>query len=236
MVKFKINNTVAYFDEETYNLKINSKTLTPNIRTYKEMKSLYFEDDSNLKENDALYLMYRGVYLSEQDKNLFEKYNLRYDITVILPKIIWKEYNKTFWHYHPKASNGAFYEELYQVLHWKAIYLQQNNEKIFYTLANKSDVVLMKSWFWHVTINPSKNELLMMANIVSWNFSSIYDEYKEKKWAMYYFTTNNTWVKNKNYSQDINLVEINDFFSVNSDLYWDFLQSPEKFKFLSPGS
>ena len=130
-------------------------------------------------ENSPLYLMYRWVYLTKEDKQLFENNNLRYDITIILPKVIWVEYNKTFWHYHPQKEDGTYFEEVYNVLHWTAIYLQQNNKKTFYTKVKSWESALMKSSFWHVTINPS-NDFLVMANIVSNNFSSIYDDYKEK--------------------------------------------------------
>ena len=227
---FNIWNTKIKFNESDYTIELNWKKIKPDIRTYAQMKDLYLEKEK-LSDDAPLYLMYRWVYLNEQDKKLFEDYDLRYDITIILPKIIWKEYNKTFWHYHPKTPKWFFYEELYQVLHWEAIYLQQNNKKTFYTKAKSKDAVLMKASFWHVTINPSKDDILVMANIVSSKFSSIYDDYKAKKWARYYLTTNG-WVKNLNYKDDIDLEQLNDKFNLENDLYLDFITNPKKFNFL----
>lgn len=71
------------------------------------------------------------MYLSKDDKKLFENKHLRYDITIIPPKIVGIEYNKTFWHYHPKKTNGRYYEEIYQVLYGEAIYLQQSKWEAF---------------------------------------------------------------------------------------------------------
>lgn len=73
------------------------------------------------------------------------------------------------------------------------------NEKLFYTKAGSKDVVLMKEGFWHVTINSSGSDFLIMANIVCSDFTSIYEEYKKNKWAAYYYTVDG-WVKNENYS------------------------------------
>jgi len=229
MIIFEINNTKAIFDEQLYTISLNWETYQPDIRTFEQMKNLYI-DELDFDNNDICYLMYRWVYLNNDDKAIFEENNLRYDVTIILPKFFGIEYNKTFWHYHPKRNENSFFEEIYQVLHWKAIYLQQNDNKSFYTKANNQDVVLMENWFWHTTINPSNN-VLIMANIVSNKFSSIYDEYKNKKWARYYFTTS-WWIKNKNYNDNVKLEESSKLFKSN-DIYGDFVKNPKRFSFLN---
>jgi len=112
------------------------------------------------------------------------------------------------------------------------LYVQQNlsTREVMYTYAKKWDKVLMKEGFWHITINPSK-DFLVMANIVSNKFNSIYDDYKNLKGWAYYFTLD-WFVKNKNYDRDYNLKELKEYF-VSKSLYNDYLQYPEKFIFLS---
>lgn len=230
-MKFNIWNTIVNFDHNTYELNLNWKTIKPNIRTYGQMKNLYIENNNTLNDDEAMYLMYRWVYLCSEHKKLFEENDLRYDITIILPKIIWKEYNKTFGHYHPKSPNWIYYEEIYQVLYWNAIYLQQNNKETFYTNTKKGGSVLMKQGFWHVSINISDTDFLVMANIVSNKFSSIYNEYETKKGARYYLTTD-WWVKNKNYNDDMELKKVDAYLSIK-DLYGDFIKNYKNFIFLN---
>jgi hypothetical protein len=51
------------------------------------MKLLY-NNNNNLNDQEPLYLMYRGIYLNDLDKNIFINNYLRYDVTIILPRII----------------------------------------------------------------------------------------------------------------------------------------------------
>jgi len=229
-MNFKIWNKEIFFDENTLEIIVDNKRIKPDIRTYGQMRDLYIEKEK-ISDDTPLYLMYRDFYVNEDDKKLFKENNFRYDVTIILPKIIWKEYNKTFWHYHPQNSNWKFYEEVYQVLKGKAVYLQQNQQESFFTNAEEGDIVLMKEWFWHTTINPNEKEILVMANIVSSKFSSIYDDYKGKKWARYYLTTS-WWIKNPNYQDNVDLQEKNLKLEIEN-LYNDFLKNPKKFSFLN---
>jgi oxalate decarboxylase/phosphoglucose isomerase-like protein (cupin superfamily) len=163
------------------------------------------------------------------DKNIFINNYLRYDVTIILPRIIWGEYNKTHWHYHPKNSLWKKYEEIYEVIYWNALFLQQNNEVSYYTNAKQWDKVIMNEWFWHVTINDS-DDILVMANIVNDTFESEYNNYNKNNWANYIYTK--TWfILNKNYHNHINIKQKQDFF-VWIDMYNDFLNNTEKFNFL----
>ncbi len=66
--------------------------------------------------NIELYYMYRG---------LKKKNGARYDITVIPPKMLGKEFVKTKGHYHIGS-----YGEIYIVLKGKAIYLMQKEKNV----------------------------------------------------------------------------------------------------------
>jgi glucose-6-phosphate isomerase len=148
-------------------------------------------------------------WLSEQKKNfpLYEMQreikkvgDIRYDITKIYGKMLGAEFNKTFGHYHP---NG--FPEIYEVMKGKAIFLLQKPVRIpskkiadvVAIFAKKRDQIVIPPRYGHVTINPT-NKLLVIANLVSCRFSSIYEPYRKFQGACYYYTKKG-WVKNPNY-------------------------------------
>jgi len=165
---------------------INKK---PQIRYLNDMKEvLYDKEWAKKAPNLELYYMYRGVQ---------EKDNLRYDITIIPPKMLGQEFIKTKGHDHPKG-----FQELYIVLEGQAIYLLQKHkegivEDVFAVSAKKGEVVIVPLDYGHVTINPSKIEL-KMANWVDEKCKGIYDLFEKMEGACYYYTKSG-WVKNKNY-------------------------------------
>lgn len=228
-MKFYIWEKEVEFDENTHQLKFDKKIIDPVIRTYSDMKELYY-DKWDLDDDKWLYFMFRSVYLNKNDEKKFKENNFRYDITVILPEIVWNEFNKTYWHYHPKKSDWTKYEEIYEVLSWTAIYLQQNENEVKYTNAFSWDKVVMNEWFGHITINPSDEDILVMANIVDDSFSSEYWVYKDLKWWNYYYKT--TWFEiNPNYKNDLKIVESEDLFDWDN-IYDEFLVNPDRFNFL----
>ena len=228
-MKFYIWEKELEFDENTKQLKFDDKVINPAVRTYGDMKDMYLKND-NKDESEWLYFMFRWVYLSKYAEDKFNENNMRYDVTVILPEIIWEEFNKTYWHYHPKNNKWNRFEEIYEVLWWSAIYLQQNNEEVKFTDAFVWDKVVMNELFGHITINPSDEDILVMANIVDWNFDSEYGEYKELKGWNYYYKT--SWFeKNPNYKNNLRITESEELFEW-WDIYEQFLDNPEKFNFL----
>ena len=165
------------------------KNINPDIRYLYDMKEVIY-DKKWLKDikDFKLYYMYR---------NLKEKNGLRYDITVIPPKMLGKEFIKTKGHYHVGS-----YEEIYIVLKGKAIYLMQKEKNgevkdAYQVKAKKGDCIVIPPYYAHVTINPFKKEL-KMANWISKKCKSDYKPI-EKKGGACYFYTKSGWVKNKNY-------------------------------------
>lgn len=227
---FKINWVDVDFNINTKIIDVNWKKYSPNVRTFWDMKDLYKKTDE-FDDNKWLYFMYRWVYLNDEDKKFFEEENnMRYDVTILIPELISDEYNKTYWHYHPVNNSWNRYQELYQVLSWSAAYLQQNDNQSFFTNAFEWDSVVMEEWFWHVTVNPSTDDYLVMANIVDNNFDSEYWEYKENKWANHYYYT--TWFEiNPNYKNELIIQEKEEYFE-QWDIYSQFLENPDKFNFL----
>ncbi len=174
------------FDEENMELAgFNGKR---DIRRFDEMKDLFLQPDSEMRD---LYYMFRGV-------DLFDKIKIRYDITALLPGTVGEEYIKTKGHYHPDA-----YPEVYEVMKGKAFYLLQRSDDfetvddIILVEAKEGDIVVIPPHYGHVTVNRGE-DILIMSNLVSTEFSSIYEPYEKKKGAAYYITVNGV-IKNKNY-------------------------------------
>ncbi|MDI6591358.1 MAG: glucose-6-phosphate isomerase family protein [Patescibacteria group bacterium] len=168
----------------------NSKLKKPQIRFLADMRSVLY-DQKWLKtaSNFEVYYIYRGVK---------KKNGLRYDITVIPPKMLGKEFVKTKGHYHI-----GDYQEIYEVLRGQAIFLlQKGKDKIkdVYAIeAKKGDIVIIPSHYGHITINPT-GQTLKMANWISEKCKSIYELFEKKQGACYYYTQSG-WIKNKNYGK-----------------------------------
>ena len=172
-------------------MEIDLKNLTPDIRHLDDMrKVLYDQAWVKTAENSDLYFMYRGIE---------EKNKIRYDITVVPQKMLGEEFVKTKGHYHIGK-----YQEIYTVLNGQAIYLMQKRfkddqiEDVYAVLAEKGDVVIIPSDYGHITINPSENEELKMANWVASDCKSDYSLFEKLQGACYYYTKNG-WIKNENY-------------------------------------
>jgi oxalate decarboxylase/phosphoglucose isomerase-like protein (cupin superfamily) len=73
---------------------------------------------------------------------------------------------------------------------------------------------------------------LVMANIVSDRFKSVYDDFKSRRWGRYYLTTD-WWVKNPNYEDNIPLLQIEETKLDFTNLYQSFLNNPDRFCFLN---
>jgi len=150
-----------------------------------------------------LYFMFRGLGLSEQDREAINAAGLRYDVTVIPPGMLGRELAKTAGHAHPKpAGSSVSYPELYQVLEGCALYLIQKNgdgvSDVAVVEARAGDVALMPPDYGHVTINPA-SEPLKMANWVAADFKSDYEPYKKMRGAAYYVLEGEEFLKNENY-------------------------------------
>jgi glucose-6-phosphate isomerase len=162
----------------------------PEIRYLKDLKKVLFDKNFLKKsKNFPLYYIFRGVK---------EKNDLRYDITIIPPKILGKEFVKTKGHFH----FGNF-GELYKVLAGEGIFLiQKGNDKIedvYFVKARKGEYVKIPPGYGHATINPSK-KILKMANWISKNCHSDYQSIEKMGGFCYYYTIDG-WVKNKNYKR-----------------------------------
>jgi glucose-6-phosphate isomerase len=182
-------------------LEFGGRRKEPDVRRLYDMSDVVY-DKSWLAgaENVDLYYMYRDLYLSRSDLDRLLEQGLRYDITIIPPRMLGSEYVKTAGHYHPLVPGGRVtYPEIYEVLEGEALYLLQKLDlsDVVAVNASSGDKVLIPPDYGHVTINRS-NKTLKMANFVARDFSSIYEPYREKGGGAYFFTKDG-WVKNDRY-------------------------------------
>lgn len=172
---------------------MNLKNLIPDIRHLDEMRKAVFDKEwLKTAGNPEIYYMYRSIE---------EKNGIRYDITVIPAACLGSEFAKTKGHYHVGLC-----QEIYTVLEGKAIYLMQKAQKetpeeiedVFAVKAQKGDIVVIPSNYGHITINPSENEELKMANWISPQCKSDYFLFEKLGGACWYYTKDG-WIKNENY-------------------------------------
>jgi glucose-6-phosphate isomerase len=160
-----------------------------DIRYLYEMRMvLYDKEWAKTAENIPLYYMYRGIK---------EKNDLRYDITIIPPKMLGKELVRT-----KGNRNSEGYQELYTVLEGKALFFMQKVkgkvvEDAVAVEAKPGDWVIVPPDYAIITINPS-NKVLKTGNWVSKKTENIYQGIEEMKGACFFYTQSG-WKKNKNY-------------------------------------
>jgi glucose-6-phosphate isomerase, archaeal len=181
----------------------------PDIRTCEELRSVLADPDCTCE--GQVYEMFRDLARNELDRRWLEDNRLRYDVTRIPGRIICGEWIKTKGHYHPLSPDGFAYPEIYEVLDGSAIYFLQKRDlsDIVMVYADKGDLVLIPPGYGHVTINRSGSTLLM-ANLVSSDFSSEYLPFEMNKGAAYYLFADGRIEKNTHYPDEIpQLREIN---------------------------
>ena len=170
----------------------------PQVRMAEDLKQVLAERNCSI--TGPIYFMYRNLSRTNVDREWLRDNNLRYDVTVIPPSVLCGEYVKTKGHYHPDNPLGVGYPEIYEVLEGSAEYLLQDkalSDAVVVT-AGKGDTVLIPPGYGHVTINPG-NTTLVMANIVSTAFESMYRDYEDLRGAVYYRMDRFGYVKNPGY-------------------------------------
>lgn len=185
------------------------ENIKPQIRHLSELKEVLFDQKWAEQSPDLeLYYVYRDLAENKTDKEKIVSQNLRYDITVLNPIILGKEFNKTAGHDHPLVPNAEItYPEIYEILEGEAIFLLQDSEKnkikdIRAVKAGKNDKVIIPPDYEHLIIN-STNQELKTANWICREFpSNLYKPFRSQQGFSYYGLKDNSkikWVKNKHY-------------------------------------
>ncbi|MGQ9759969.1 MAG: glucose-6-phosphate isomerase family protein [Candidatus Methanomethylicaceae archaeon] len=226
---------------EDLSISINGVDLHGTRRTLGDVFPLLYDPKSveEVPKSTILYSMYRNFSLKEHVE-LFMRGKIRFDITVMANMTLGVEWNKTLGHYHPLAEDSLSYPELYQVLHGKATYLLQKKDgdnivDFLVAEVREGEAILIPPGYGHVTVNTGKT-VLVMVNLVSDLFQSIYDDYIEKRGAAYYLLTDGSLKPNPNYKK-ITIPRVSTRrFPVSKDLYTDFTCCPSCFNFLNKPS
>ncbi|MFW9873826.1 MAG: glucose-6-phosphate isomerase family protein, partial [Candidatus Thorarchaeota archaeon] len=170
-----------------------------------DMKSVIFDREwVESTDNFELYYMHRELYKQDPDLETMRENHLRYDITVIPPNMLGREYIKTAGHYHPMVEGTELsYPEVYQVLEGEATYLLQKREgerivDVIVSEAKAGEIAIIPPGYGHVTINNS-DQTLKMANWVCDIFSSCYEPVKRYSGAAYYLLEDG-FVRNESYA------------------------------------
>ncbi|MBD3282297.1 MAG: glucose-6-phosphate isomerase [Candidatus Portnoybacteria bacterium] len=227
---------------------MNLENKKPNIRHLHEMKEVIYDKEwlSQANLNMELYYMYRDLTESQQDKEEAVTNQLRYDITVLLPVMLGKEYNKTKGHDHPKKPNtNLTYPELYEVLEGEAIFLIQDSQEnaikdVKIIRAKKNDKIIIPPNYEHVMINPTEKE----AKTCNWVYrgmeSNIYEPFIEKQGFSYYAIkeeNNIKWIRNQNYKNIPLITEESPNKTYQTEIptdepVYELINNPEKLDFL----
>lgn len=239
--------------------------ISPDIRYLNELREVLCDrkwlekfSEKSLAEF-AVYYMYRDIAKSKSDRLKINQSGLRYDITIIPPKMFGIEYPKTLGHMHDLMPNTTLsYPEIYQVLDGEACFLQPKFDKtknnvteIWAFLAKKGDIVITPPNCGHITINIGKMPL-KMADWISQKAKSDYSIFKNKKGGPYFVikpfvalakegkhkkNRKIKWIKNKNYSSVAEIKfgrPINPLIlglKKNEDIY-NLINNPAKMDFL----
>jgi len=189
---------------------MNLEKLNPDVRELKDIEDVVFDKEwLKTAENFELYYMYRDLAENEEEYEKIFANNLRYDITVIFPKMLGKEFNKTFGHDHPIVPGTSItYPEFYEVLEGEAIFLLQDSEDkkikdVFAIKAKKGDKVVIPPNYEHLIINASDKDLKTCNWICRTFGSNIYKPFKQRHGFSYYALKGANgieWVKNENYT------------------------------------
>jgi len=219
----------------------------PSVRTAEDLRGVLANPGCNC--TGPAYYMYREVTRSSEDRSWLTAQDLRYDITVIPPRELCGEYNKTKGHYHPDNPSGTSYPEIYEVLAGEAHFLFQKKDcsDVVMIAACTGDVVIVPPAYGHVTINPTRSTILQMANIVSSKFSSNYHGFEAQNGAAFFEWIKEGFVKNPAYRHHphLRLIKAQRLKDAIPDPLYNlienrapilgFLNYPEKFESLFQG-
>lgn len=210
MISLKKTAELPIEVQDDFSLKFHKPLpqIEPVARTFREMRSVLMDPDSS-STRDEMYYMYRNVHLPE-DAEKIKQLNLSYDITVLPPAMIGKEFNKTVGHYHAYKPGTHFaFPEIYQVLHGKALFLLQKMDPEFKEVisviameAKEGEKVIYPPNYGHIIVNIGP-EVLVTANWVGDHFERMYDPISKMRGMDYYVVADESlghrFVPNKSY-------------------------------------
>ena len=202
MIRLSHTGLPIDLDENSGGLVLE-KSLTllgSGVKYSKDMKALLYDRAYNTEE--PFYSFYRGVNYSV-DKAAFEKHELRYDITVIMPGTAGRECKKTSGHYHGFIPGKATsYPEIYEVVKGRAIYIMQKlkaadaaDEKIeiedlIIAEVDEGQTIIIPPLYGHCSINAGEG-CLVFTNLVADGSPNYYESVLAHRGLAYYVLKEN---------------------------------------------
>lgn len=218
----------------------------PHVRTLADSRAVLL--DPSAEGPSELYYMYRDIH-REVDEEVIRRHGLRYDITILRPGRVGREYVKTVGHYHPKKpGQDLSYPEVYEVLYGRAHYLLQKPtddfqgvQEVILVEAGPGQKVVIPPNYGHTTINPG-NLPLVMANWTADGFASNYAPMREHRGSAYHEAVEGgerTFLPNPRYPEVPALRErvpreIPEFGLMGEKpMYQACIEDPTRFRFLT---
>lgn len=253
MIHITKSELPIYFDENTYALSFEEGLTCygSSKKTAGQMKNL-LATHLPFDEQEQIYEAYRDI-IFEKDRNLFNQYDFRYDITVILPGEINGECKKTSGHYHGSISNQAFtYPEVYQVLEGEAAFVLQKVknfeeldqvsivEDLKVAIVKAGESIIIPPFYGHCSINVGNGPLLF-SNLAVVSCPLHYEPIQSRHGLSIYilkYEGSRVYMHNSAYKNNLKLTEV--FPIENKDLgisfgksiYSEFVMHPDQFAFL----
>ena len=210
----KISGLPMELDPKTCKLKFHKplENMVPQVRVFDEMKSVLMDPESKPEPaREEMYYMYRDVHLPQHEQAIREAH-VRYDITVVPPGMIGKEFIKTVGHFHSQVPGENFdYPEIYEVLHGQALFMiQKLNDghkgdirTIMSIKAGPGEKVIYPPNYAHIIVNIG-HDVLVTANWVSSEYEADYKDIADRHGMGYYVVHGETGrqfeiVANSNY-------------------------------------
>lgn len=210
---------------------------TKKINLNKIEEVVFDKDWLEKNENTPIYYLYSDL-AKEEDRKVFPREVIRYDIILIPAKRLGNEFVKTKPFYYSK-SNSLSYPAIYQVLRGSADFFLQKRlngkiQKGAVVRAEKGDHVFVPPHFAHKIIN-TKRKPLKISRLVSKEAKEIYGPILNKKGCIF-FELVKGFKKNENYKEETNphvhkVTSRNDFFE-GQDLY-DLIKNPKQLEILN---
>lgn len=219
-------------------------------KTVAEMRGLLM-DERDINESEAVYDFYRDIVF-EKERGLFNKYGLRYDITVIMPGGVNGECKKTSGHYHGLiAGRSETYPEVYEVLYGRACFLLQKVrgfngdgmpqiEDLRAVFVPAGQAVIIPPHYAHCSVNAGGGPMVF-SNIAVTACPLDYDNVKKLHGMAAYITRKNgdirmlpnPYYQNAPLAAAVTPKENAELgIEFGKPVYHAFINAPEKFEFL----
>jgi len=235
------------FDSDTEELIQNENLVIEEtlVRRLGDMRAL-FKNADGYEDDRPLYYMYNGIYRPEH-KELFEKADIKYEYTLLLPSLTNGECMKAHGHVHGVSPiTKTSYLEVYEVLggegYFELFKFDGDNCEVILLKVKTGDFVVIPPNYYHLSINTG-NVPFNFGDLIVCDAKSDYSLLKQYNGAPLFCMKdeqgNISFEMNDNYSDkkiNIKMVDAKtvpwDYPLMEVPLYAHFVSNPQYFDFL----